>query len=234
MAPEKYFYLNQGGGCSVDGKNDREDFEATQSAMQVLGFTSEEQETLLKMLSSILHLGNVYFHRKQLRGGSVGHGGGSPSGGEGVEIGSDVEVKWTAHLLQLGVQGISRALVSRTRVIASEAVSAPLNIDQALDARDAVAKALYGSLFAWVVARVNKVCAPQDRRKDHQRQHHHHHHRRRGSSGSKVAGDKNVIAILDMFGFEVRLYCIPMYRTFFNMSCISTGLPREQLRAALH
>ena len=35
MSPEKYFYLNQGGGCAIDGKNDREDFEATMSAMQV-------------------------------------------------------------------------------------------------------------------------------------------------------------------------------------------------------
>ncbi len=38
MSPEKYFYLNQGGGCAIDGKNDREDFEATMSAMQVCIF----------------------------------------------------------------------------------------------------------------------------------------------------------------------------------------------------
>ena len=58
--------------------------------MQVLGFTAEERETINKLLASVLHLGNVYFHRKQLRHGQ-----------EGVEIGSDVEIKWTAHLLQV-------------------------------------------------------------------------------------------------------------------------------------
>ena len=51
----------------IDGKNDAEDWEALGSALQVLGFTAEERETLWKILASILHLGNVYFHRKQLR-----------------------------------------------------------------------------------------------------------------------------------------------------------------------
>ena len=70
--------------------------------MQVLGFTNEERETIFKILASILHLGNIYFHRKQLKMGM-----------EGVEIGSDVEIKWTAHLLQLNIHGISRALVAK-------------------------------------------------------------------------------------------------------------------------
>ncbi len=47
-----------------------------------------------------------------------------------MEIGSDVEIRWTAHLLQLAVHGISRALVTKTRVLAGEVVTAPLNIDQ--------------------------------------------------------------------------------------------------------
>jgi len=50
MSPEKYFYLNQGGNCSVDGKTDREDFETLMSAMQVLGFSGEERDTIFKIL----------------------------------------------------------------------------------------------------------------------------------------------------------------------------------------
>ncbi len=72
MSHEKYFYLNQGGSGAIDGKSDREDFEALMSAMQVLGFTNEERETIFKILASILHLGNIYFHRKQLRHGAEG------------------------------------------------------------------------------------------------------------------------------------------------------------------
>ena len=102
MTADKYFYLNQGGQVNVDGKNDKEDFETLQSALQVLSFSTEECETIFKILASILHLGNIYFHRKQLKHGY-----------EGVEIGSEVEIKWGAHLLQLSVNGIKKALTMR-------------------------------------------------------------------------------------------------------------------------
>lgn len=138
LTPDKYFYLNQvfffftkfsknfltngeregvytpgikpqihsqGGNCEIDGKTDTQDFKALLSAMQVLGFTSEEQDTIFKILASVLHLGNVYFHRKQMRHGQ-----------EGVEVGSDAEIRWAAHLLQVNSDGIIRALTTKTTV----------------------------------------------------------------------------------------------------------------------
>ncbi|XP_011310328.1 unconventional myosin-XV [Fopius arisanus] len=166
LTPDKYFYLNQGGNCKIDGKNDTDDFKALLSAMQVLGFTSEEQDTIFRMLSSVLHLGNVYFHRKQMRHGQ-----------EGVEVGSDVEIRWAAHLLQINTDGIIRALTTKTTEARNEKVLTALNIDQALDARDAFAKALYSSLFSWLVARVNHIVY----------------------KGTKHT---SAISILDIFGFE--------------------------------
>lgn len=53
----------------------------------------------------VLHLGNVYFHRKQLKHGQ-----------EGVEIGSDAEIRWTGHLLRLDPEGIMQALTTKTTV----------------------------------------------------------------------------------------------------------------------
>ncbi|XP_016845570.1 unconventional myosin-XV isoform X2 [Nasonia vitripennis] len=166
LTPDKYFYLNQGGSCDIDGKNDTQDFKALLSAMQVLGFTSEEQDTIFKILSSVLHLGNVYFHRKQMRHGQ-----------EGVEVGSDAEIRWAAHLLQINSDGIIRALTTKTTEARNERVLTALNIDQALDARDAFAKALYSSLFSWLVARVNHIVY----------------------KGTKQTA---AISILDIFGFE--------------------------------
>jgi myosin-15 len=40
MSAEKYFYLNQGGSCVIDGKIDKDDFQSLMSAMQVRIFRS--------------------------------------------------------------------------------------------------------------------------------------------------------------------------------------------------
>lgn len=114
----------------------------------------------------MLHLGNVYFHRKQLKHGT-----------EGVEIGSDAEIRWTGHLLQLNVDGIKRALTTKTTEARNERLLTPLSIDQALDARDAFAKALYSALFSWLVQRINSIVF----------------------KGTKRTA---AISILDIFGFE--------------------------------
>ena len=53
----------------------------------------------------VLHLGNVFFHRKALKHGQ-----------EGVEMGSDAEVRWVSHLLQLRTDGIVSALTTKTTV----------------------------------------------------------------------------------------------------------------------
>lgn len=136
---DKYFYLNQGGGdCAPGHSGSGADWGALTRAMQVLGVGESEQEGIIKVLATVLHLGNVYFHRRQLRHGQ-----------EGVEVGSDVEIKWAAHLLQISTAGLQRALTSRITEARAERVHSPLSIDQALDARDAFAKALYSALFNW-------------------------------------------------------------------------------------
>jgi hypothetical protein len=49
-----------------------------------------------------------------------------------VEVGSDIEIKWAAHLLQLNVPGIVSALTLKTSEMRNENLVIPLNIDQAL------------------------------------------------------------------------------------------------------
>jgi hypothetical protein len=68
----------------------------------------------------------------------------------------------------------------------NERVVTPLSIDQALDARDAFAKALYNALFSWLVSRINQIVY----------------------KGTKRTA---AISILDIFGFEdfkVRQYAV--------------------------
>uniref|UniRef100_W4VR33 Putative myosin class ii heavy chain n=1 Tax=Corethrella appendiculata TaxID=1370023 RepID=W4VR33_9DIPT len=164
LEAEKYFYLNQGGSDCAPG---RVDWASLLGAMQVLGISEIEREGIVRVLSAVLHLGNVYFHRRQLRHGQ-----------EGVEIGSDAEIKWAAHLLQIPSDGILRSLTSRITETRAERLYTPLSIDQALDARDAFAKALYSGLFNWLVLRINSIV-------------------HKGGTH-----DAHRISILDIFGFE--------------------------------
>ncbi|OTF82626.1 unconventional myosin-XV-like protein, partial [Euroglyphus maynei] len=167
---EKYFYLNQGNCIEIDGKDDAEDFRFLIGAMQVLGFTNEEQDIIFRILASILHLGNVYFHRKQFRHGQ-----------EGVEIGSDAEIQWVSHLLHIPIEDIFRILTVKATETRTEIIHTALNIDQALDIRDAISKLLYMSLFTWLVHRINHIVC---------------------KNNHSISSRRPKIAVLDMFGFE--------------------------------
>ncbi|XP_061392176.1 LOW QUALITY PROTEIN: unconventional myosin-XV [Musca vetustissima] len=185
LEADKYFYLNQGATDCAPG---RVDWESLQSAMQVLGVSEGEREGIIRVLASVLHLGNVYFHRRQLRHGQ-----------EGVEVGSDAEIKWAAHLLHISAEGLHRSLTSRITEARSERLHTPLSIDQALDARDAFAKALYSGLFNWLVSRINSIV-------------------QKGGTH-----DAHRISILDIFGFE------DLAENSFEQLCINYANENLQL-----
>ncbi|XP_026324836.1 unconventional myosin-XV isoform X2 [Hyposmocoma kahamanoa] len=165
LTAEHYFYLNQGGDSGGAGAG--ADWSALCGAMQVLGIGDSEREDIIRVLASVLHLGNVYFHRRQLRHGQ-----------EGVQLGGGAEVRWAAHLLKVPAEALARALTTRVTAARAERMRSPLPIDQALDARDAFAKALYSSLFNWLVLRINSIV-------------------HRGG-----LHDAHRISLLDIFGFE--------------------------------
>lgn len=146
LEADKYFYLNQGSSdCNPNGSC--KEWSSLQSAMQVLGFSDSEREGIVRVLASVLHLGNVYFHRRQLRNSM-----------EGVELGSEgAECKWASHLLEISSEGLISSLKTRMTETRNELLYSPLAIDQALDARDAFAKVLYSGLFNWIVSRVNSI-----------------------------------------------------------------------------
>lgn len=57
----KFYYLTQGGSITCEGRNDAAEFADIRSAMKVLMFSDAEIWEILKVLSSLLHLGNIKY-----------------------------------------------------------------------------------------------------------------------------------------------------------------------------
>ncbi|KAL8180013.1 UNVERIFIED_CONTAM: Unconventional myosin-Ih, partial [Gekko kuhli] len=151
---------------------------------------------LFGIIASVLHLGNIQFEED-----SNGH----------AIITNGTQIKWISKLLGVHLSILQEALTNRKIEARFEEVLSPLNVDLAYYARDAVAKAIYGRMFTWLVNKINGSLANKD---DPTR--------------------KTVIGLLDIYGFEVfetnsfEQFCINYCNEKLQQLLIEMTLKAEQ------
>lgn len=166
LDPNKtYHYTGDNKTQKIEGMSDAKHFQKTKVALGLVGLTEEDQKPLFEVLAGILHLGEINLIS-------------NPSNDEESLINEgDEGAKAATDLLGVTHAAIQKALCSRTMRAVNDVYSVPLKKEQAMDCRDALAKAIYANIFDWLVETINQSLSDDTNMSNH-------------------------VGVLDIFGFE--------------------------------
>uniref|UniRef100_A0A8C8J9D9 Methyl-CpG binding domain protein 3b n=1 Tax=Oncorhynchus tshawytscha TaxID=74940 RepID=A0A8C8J9D9_ONCTS len=189
---ETFRYTNQGGEDSmqIPGTDDVVDLERTRNAFTILGVPPDQQMELFRILAAVLHLGNVNIQ----------------ASGRGGDRSYIDERSLSVFSKLLGVERTQMAhwLCHRRLTVGGEMLVKPMPGQQSLEARDALAKHVYGQLFTWTVTRLNSALRAQSEK------------------------PKSFIGVLDIYGFET------FERNSFEQFCINYANEKLQQQFNRH
>ncbi|XP_039659238.1 myosin heavy chain, fast skeletal muscle-like [Perca fluviatilis] len=131
------------GQITVASIDDKVELEATDNAIDILGFTHEEKMAIYKLTGAVLHHGNMKFKQKQRE--------------EQAEPDGTEEADKVAYLLGLNSADMLKAICFPRVKVGNEYVTKGQTVPQVMNSVTALAKAIYERMFLWMVIRINEM-----------------------------------------------------------------------------
>ncbi|EEC15052.1 myosin-IX, putative [Ixodes scapularis] len=141
--PEDYHYLNQSQCYTLEGTDEAFEYTRLMQSMEMVGFNLDKRKRLIRVLSAVLHLGNIEFSK------STYHSD------EAVQVKNPEVLSLISSLLGVKEETLNSALTTKRAKAPGETLVISYKMPEAIATRDAMAKCLYGALFDWIVMQVN-------------------------------------------------------------------------------
>ncbi|CCI41908.1 unnamed protein product [Albugo candida] len=142
---ESYQYLNQSGCISDPNVDDEVLYDEVVSALQSVGIDRKLQIQLWRILSGLLHLGNIIFKDRESAAGDVGE----------VVDSSKQAVTSCAEMLGVKAGALLQVITQRDMITRGETFTIKRTAREGKYVRDAIAKSIYNQLFLYIVEKIN-------------------------------------------------------------------------------
>ncbi|OXB70723.1 UNVERIFIED_CONTAM: hypothetical protein H355_010724, partial [Colinus virginianus] len=139
--PYDFAYVSQG-EITVASIDDSEELLATDNAVDILGFSSDEKVGMYKLTGAVMHYGNMKFKQKQRE---------EQAEPDGTEVADKA-----AYLMGLNSAELLKALCYPRVKVGNEYVTKGQNVQQVYNSVGALAKSVYEKMFLWMVTRINQ------------------------------------------------------------------------------
>ncbi|NWY47001.1 MYSS protein, partial [Sylvia atricapilla] len=139
--PYDFHFVSQG-EVTVPSIDDQEELMATDSAIDILGFTADEKTAIYKLTGAVMHYGNLKFKQKQRE---------EQAEPDGTEVADKA-----AYLTGLNSAEFLKALCYPRVKVGNEYVTKGQNVTQVNNSVGALAKAMFEKMFLWMVVRINQ------------------------------------------------------------------------------
>uniref|UniRef100_A0A3B3B3C9 Myosin heavy chain, fast skeletal muscle-like n=1 Tax=Oryzias melastigma TaxID=30732 RepID=A0A3B3B3C9_ORYME len=140
--PYDYPMISQG-EISVKSINDVEEFIATDTAIDILGFTGDEKINIYKLTGAVMHHGNMKFKQKQRE---------EQAEPDGTEVADKI-----AYLMGLNSADMLKAVCYPRVKVGNEMVTKGQTVPQVHNSVMALCKSVYEKMFLWMVIRINEM-----------------------------------------------------------------------------